>query len=161
MLRVLTQLVGPSLSAVIDGVSYIAGLKVNNLYTARLRCRTCSRTRAGTQNAIRCPDFGVVIRRDHAVWTRRVGTALNADECADCKLGYRIIACFDLIDRLVGAVGKKVEPDLGIDKADVERVEFERVGAVRHADYRGLCKSLIRRERRRSEERRVGKECRL
>src|SRR4029077_14656025 len=60
MLWVLTQLVGPSWSAVIDGVSYFARLKVDDLYTARLRCRTCSSTRAGTQNAIRCPDFAVV-----------------------------------------------------------------------------------------------------
>ena len=72
MLRVLTQLVGPSLSAVIDGVSYLARLKVNDLYTARLCCRTCSSTCAGTQNAIRCPDFAVVIGRDHAVGARRV-----------------------------------------------------------------------------------------
>ena len=39
MLRVLAQLVGSSLSAVIDGVSYLPGLKVNDQYTARLRCR--------------------------------------------------------------------------------------------------------------------------
>src|SRR5215470_5614678 len=60
LLWVLTQLVGPSLSAVIDGVSYFARLNVNDLYTARLRRRGCSTTPRGcrgTQNAIPCPDF--------------------------------------------------------------------------------------------------------
>jgi len=133
MLRVLTQLVRPSLSAVIDGVSYLAGLNVNDLYSARLRCRTCSSTRAGTQNAIRCPDFAVVIRRDQPVGARRVGTGLNADERTLCKLAYRVSACYDLIDRCVGAVGQKVEPELRIDKADVERIE-----AARHGDCRGF-----------------------
>src|SRR6266550_3120577 len=139
MLGVLTELVGSSLSAVIDGVSYLARLKVDDLYTARLRCRTCSRTRAGTQNAIRCPDFCVVIRRDHAVGARRIGTGLNADERAHCKLAYRVIACFDLIDRFVGAVGQEVEPEPRIDKADVERVK----AIARHGNY-SFCKSLFR-----------------
>src|SRR6266705_2492143 len=143
MLWVLTQLVGPSLSAVIDGVSYLARLNVNDLYTALLRCRGCGTTRAGTQNPIRCPDFAVVIRRDHAVGARRVGTGLNADERALCKLAYRVSACYDLIDRCVGAVGQEVEPELRIDKADVERIE-----TARHGDDRGFCKSLIRRESR-------------
>src|SRR5712692_1814307 len=133
MLRVLTQLVGPSLSAVIDGVSYFARLKVNDLYTARLRCSGCSTTWAATQNAIRCPHFCVVIRRDHAVGARRLGAGLDADERAWCKLAYRVIACFDLIDRFVGAVGQEVEPELRIDKADVERIE-----AARHGDCRGF-----------------------
>src|SRR4029450_5920186 len=96
MLWVLTQLVGPSLSAVIDGVSYFARLKVNDLYTARLRCGGCStapRGVRGTQNAIRCPDFAVVIRRDHAVRARRVGTGLNAHETALCELRYRASTC--------------------------------------------------------------------
>ena len=38
MLRVLAQLVGSSFTAVIDRVSYLARLKVNDLYTARLQC---------------------------------------------------------------------------------------------------------------------------
>src|SRR5205823_4252060 len=134
MLRVLTQLVGPSLSAVIDGVSYVACLNVNDLYTARLRCRgRSSSTRVlcvVTQNAVRCPDFCVVIRRDHAVRARRVGTSLNADERALCKLAAdHVSTCYDLIDRFVGAVGQEVAPDLRIDKADVERIE-----AARHGD---------------------------
>src|SRR5207249_4615681 len=142
MLRVLTQVVGPALSAVIDGVSYLAR-KVNDQYSARLRCRGCGTARAGTrwidtQNAICCPDFFVVIRRDHAVRARRVGTGLNADERALCKLGYRVITCFDLIDRCVGAVGQEIELELWIDKADVERIE-----AARHGDDRGFCKSLL------------------
>ena len=133
MLWVLTQLVGPSLSAVIDGVSYFARLNVNDLYTAGLRCTGCGTTRAGTQNAIRGPDFAVVIRRDHAVGARRLGAGLNADERALCKLAYRVSACYDLIDRCVGAVGQEVEPELRIDKADVERIE-----AARHGDCRGF-----------------------
>src|SRR5437870_12416679 len=146
MLWVLTQLVGPPLSAVINGVSYLTRLEVNDLYTARLRCRGCGTTPGGcwgTQNAIRCPDFFVVIRRDHPVGARRVGTGLNADERALCKLRYRVIACFDLIDRYVGAVGQEIEPEMRIDKADVERIE-----AARHGDDRGFCKSLIRGESR-------------
>src|SRR5260370_24705319 len=106
MLRVLTKLVGPSLSAIIDGESYHACFNVNDLYTARLRCRGCGTTRA-TQNTIRCPDFCVVIRRDYPVGARRVGTGLNADEFPCCKLGYRVSACYDLIDRFVGAVGQE------------------------------------------------------
>ena len=115
-------------------MSYLARLKVNDLYTARLRCRgRSSSTRVlcvVTQNAVRCPDFCVVIRRDQAVRARRVGTGLNADERALCKLAYRVGACYDLIDRFVGAVGQEVAPDLRIDKADVERIE-----AARHGDY--------------------------
>ena len=132
MLWVLTQLVGPSISTVIDGVSYFARLKVNDLYAARLRYRVF-RPACATQNAIRCPDFGVVIGRDHAVRTRRVGTGLNADERALCKLAYRVSAGYDLIDRFVGAVGQEVEPELRVDKADVERIE-----AARHGDCRGF-----------------------
>src|SRR5439155_24464550 len=153
MLRVLTQLVGPSLSAVIDGVSYVACLNVNDLYTARLRCRgRSSSTRVlcvVTQNAVRCPDFCVVIRRDQAVRARRVGTGLNADERALGKLAYRVSACYDLIDRLVSSVGQEVPADLRIDKADVERAEAKWVGCccstnggqkpgIRHFNYSGF-----------------------
>ena len=107
MLWVHAQFVGSSLSAVIDGVSYLLGLNVNDLYTARLRCGGCSTTRAVTQNTICCPDFCMVIRRDHAVGARRVGTGLNADECPRCKLVYRVSACYDLIDcRLVRSAKK-------------------------------------------------------
>src|SRR5262249_61712366 len=38
ILGVLAQLVGSFFTAVIDGVSYLLGLKVNDQYTARLRC---------------------------------------------------------------------------------------------------------------------------
>src|SRR5438128_361939 len=71
MVRVHAELVGPSLSAVIDGVSYVACLNVNDLYTARLCCGGCgSSTRVlcvVTQYAIRGPDFCMVIRRDYPV----------------------------------------------------------------------------------------------
>lgn len=83
LLGVLAQLVGPSLSAGIDGVSYFARFKVNDLYAAGLCCGGRgggTRVILGgvtTQNAIGCPDFFVVIRRDHAIRTRRIGTGLE------------------------------------------------------------------------------------
>src|SRR6201988_4615937 len=127
MLWVFTQLVGPSLSAVRDGVSYVACLNVNDPYTALLRYRV-SRTTCPTQNAIGCPDFGVVIRRDHAVGARRVGTGLNAAERAHCKLADRVSTRYDLVDCLVSSVGQEVPADLRIDEADVERAEAKWVG---------------------------------
>ena len=141
MLRVFTQLVGPSLSAVIDGVSDLARLNVNDLYTARLRYQV-GRTARAAQNAIGRPDFAVVIRRDHAVRPRRVRTGLNADEGARCKLAYGVITGFDLIDRFVSAVGQEVEPDLRIDEADVERIE-----TARHGDGSSFLKGLLRESR--------------
>src|SRR5437870_13589403 len=100
MLWVLTQLVGPPLSAVIDGVSYLTRLEVNDLYTARLRCRGCGTTFGGgwgTQYAIRCPDFLVVICRDHHVGARRVGIELTVHDWAICKLATGVLTCLVLI----------------------------------------------------------------
>src|SRR5438046_10726586 len=130
MLWVLTNLAGLPLSAVIDGVSCLRRLEVDEVCTARLRWRRCGTTSGGcwgTQHAIGCPDFFVVIRRDHAVWARRVGTSLNADERALCKLAYRVGVCYDLIDRWVGAVGQELELELWIVKAVVDTI-----GAARH-----------------------------
>src|SRR5258708_19522255 len=98
-----------SCSAVIDRVSYVACLNVNDLYTARLRCRgRSSSTRVlcvVTQNAVCCPDFGMVIRRDHAVRARRVGTGLNAHQIAFFQLAtHPAIPFSHLISLLFRAV---------------------------------------------------------
>jgi hypothetical protein len=85
----------------------------------------------------------MVIRRDYPVRARRVGTGLNADEFPCCKQVYRVSACYDLIDRFVGAVGQEVAPDLWIDKANIEGIE-----AAWHVYLTSLYKSLLLRESR-------------
>jgi hypothetical protein len=99
-----------------------------------------------TQNTIGCPDFRVVIGRNHAVGARGIGTGLNADEFLSSlvsNLVDRVIACFDLIDCLIGAVGQEVAPDLRIDKANIEGSE-----ATRHGYLKNVYKSFILRESR-------------
>jgi len=91
MLRVLTKLVGPSLSAIIDGVSYLACLNVNgpvygsfSIHYHRSPCQL--REGIATLNTIRCPDFCMVVRRDYPLGPD-VLYLVEAEEFPCCQAG--------------------------------------------------------------------------